>query len=299
VAGIGLTLLLASGCDNPEGGAVAGPGSTGTSAAPPPAVVYPLDAYRQRPDDRETIRSAGYAVFARCMSRFGLAVPMPSSPGRGSRPVAPERFGLTDERHAARFGYHPAPASVVKPTPPALSAAAEAVAEGTGTGYHGGRPVPRGGCSAEARRVLNHGTTAPPDPALADRLDLEAHRAMRIDGKALRVFGEWRGCMRRAGHTYADPFAANNDPRFRTARPSRREIAVAVADVRCKRAVNLVPVLTAVEAEHQERLVAANRSALAGIRAVNQVVARNAARELAADAGRAAAPLDAGSPAGR
>jgi hypothetical protein len=284
-AGIGLTLLLASGCDSPQGGAVAGPEATGASASPPPAVVYPLDAYRQRPEDRETIRSAGYGIFARCMSRFGLAVPPPSSGGRGSGPVAPERFGLTDEGHAARFGYHPAPASVVRPAPPALSVAAEAVAEGTGTGYHGGKRVPRGGCSAEARRVLNRGTSAPADPALADRLDLEAHRTMRTDGRVLRVFGEWRGCMSRAGHAYADPFEANNDPLFRTAQPSRREIAVAVADVRCKRAVDLVPVLSAVEIEHQARLVAANRSALERIRAVDDVVARNAARELAAGAG--------------
>jgi hypothetical protein len=41
--------------------------------------------------------------------------------------------------------------------------------------------------------------------------------------------------MNEAGFRYANPFAANDDPRFQTATPTKLEIATATADVRCKR----------------------------------------------------------------
>jgi hypothetical protein len=48
--------------------------------------------------------------------------------------------------------------------------------------------------------------------------------------------------MRRAGFAYRDPMQADDDPAFRTDRPSRREVAVALADVGCKQSVGLVAV---------------------------------------------------------
>jgi hypothetical protein len=288
LAAVVVTLLLGAGCSSVSGGPAAAPDPTGAGATAGPAGAYPLDEYRQSARDREVIRSAGYRRFARCMSRFGLAVP-PLSAGGGARPVAPERFGLEDERHAARFGYHRAPETVVRATPPSLPAAAEAVAEGTGPASYRGRPVPRGGCFEEARQGLERGATVPPDPSLADRLDLASGRRTRTDSRVREKFGEWRHCMSRQGHAYEDPFAANNDPEFRTPEPSGPEIAVAVDDVRCKRAVGLVPVMTAVERENQRELIAENLGALARIKAFNEVVARNARAEPAA-AGSPATP---------
>lgn len=46
--------------------------------------------------------------------------------------------------------------------------------------------------------------------------------------------------MRRAGFDYADPLVAHRDPVFQGERPSGQEIAMATADVRCKKEVDLV-----------------------------------------------------------
>ena len=62
--------------------------------------------------------------------------------------------------------------------------------------------------------------------------------------------------MGRAGFHYATPRQANNDPAWRTPRPSTRERATAVADARCKRQVQLVDLWATVETAYQQHQVA-------------------------------------------
>jgi hypothetical protein len=95
--------------------------------------------------------------------------------------------------------------------------------------------------------------------------------------------------MRRAGLGYADPMQANDDPAFHTPRPSRREIAVATTDVRCKQAVGLVEVWAVVEAAYQRRALDRHATQLRILKRWLDTRRRSAARvtaQLGGDGGR-------------
>jgi hypothetical protein len=83
--------------------------------------------------------------------------------------------------------------------------------------------------------------------------------------------------MKQSGLDYADPMKAIDDPAFRTPTASQREIQVAVADVRCKKATNFVNVMASVETAYQQRAVKTNADALKVIKENIAIRERNAA----------------------
>lgn len=239
------------------------------------AEALPLDAFLLSDAQREVLRRATYAVHARCMSRFGFAVPH-LSPPRAVAPAASERYGIVDQANAARNGYHPVPRRTPARSGATLSPAAEKVSSGTGPRTVGGRKVPDGGCLGEARRVVSRAAPTIRDPMLAEKLSLDSFRRTLGDERVLAVQREWRACMAEAGYRYRDPLAANDDPAFRTPAPSPREIAVAVTDVRCKDEIGLVTAVTAVEAEYQQQIIVANARDLRALRELHRVILGNA-----------------------
>lgn len=250
--------------------------------ADPGGLSLPLDGYQPSPAARRTINEASAVLLVRCMRRFGFEVPRP-------RPTGPppsangSRYGLVDEEQARRHGYHPPPKAGAgrpggPPSEPELSPAAEAVAEGTGQRVPG---LPAGGCLGEARRKLAEGGPTPADPSLVDRLSLESYTRSEQDSRTRRVFGAWSGCMRRAGYDYVDPMKANDDPAFRTARPSAREIAIATADVRCKRETNVVGTWATVETAYQQRAIDRHAEQLQAAKALLEAEVRTATRIVA------------------
>jgi hypothetical protein len=143
---------------------------------------------------------------------------------------------------------------------------------------HGSAQVPAGGCLGQALRELAKGGPIPADPDLAERLGLESYvRSSQVEPMRA-VFTKWAACMKQAGFDYADPRKANNDPAFRTERASKREIATAVADVRCKREVHMVDAWATVETAYQQRQVAQHKEQLEILADALQTQTRNAAR---------------------
>jgi hypothetical protein len=79
--------------------------------------------------------------------------------------------------------------------------------------------------------------------------------------------------MSKAGFAYSTPMDANNDPRWSGEEVTQAEIAVAVADVNCKKKTNLVGIRMAVDAAYQRAAIAANAIEL---KAVKTALARQA-----------------------
>jgi hypothetical protein len=241
--------------------------------------VLPLDRYRLSPTQAEMVDRARNRLFSGCMRRFGFDLATPAASRQLTVVGNAQRYGVDDEAQAGTHGYHPAtppPAAPVRE--PRLSAAAEAIADGSGPRTYRGRRVPAGGCLGQALRQLGRGGPVPADPGLAERLGLESYVRTSESGPMWPVFARWSACMGRAGFHYATPRQANNDPAWRTPRPSTRELATAVADARCKRQVQLVDLWATVETAYQQHQVAQHADQLEVLARALATRVSNAAR---------------------
>jgi hypothetical protein len=281
-----LTAALAIGLGSCTGTATNGSDAGEPPLGPPLSVsdlktfVLPLDSYQRNDRQTREIERALIRLFQDCMRRYGFDVNVPSPalpPYTGNE----RRYGITSEGAVRFLGYHPPPLPGDDPRgrTPRLSSAAQAVAEGSSELTK--RGVPKGGCFGEARRSLEKGSNSSADPMLGELLALQSYERSRGDSRVQSGFSRWSACMRRAGHNYKSPDAATNDPAFRTAEPTAREKAVALADVRCKRHTNLVNLWATVETSYQKRYVEQHSEQLAALRHDLDIQIRNASRILA------------------
>src|SRR3954453_14012995 len=68
-------------------------------------LVLPLDPYELDPRDLLTVNRAHRALMADCLGRHGIDIQFPD-PRTIPWARHEQRYGLTDEAHAARHGYH-------------------------------------------------------------------------------------------------------------------------------------------------------------------------------------------------
>ncbi len=88
----------------------------------------------------------------------------------------------------------------------------------------------------------------------------DTFEASQRDPAVVTVFGEWSACMRAAGFAYRVPADAPADPAWALSKEATApEIAVAEADVGCKRATGLIAVWSAAEEAAQLAVIAAHR----------------------------------------
>lgn len=256
----------------------------------PGQITLPLDAYQMSLDDTVRVDRAVYVLVTRCMGSFGFDYDEPFNERSTSGPttVNARRYGLLDEAHAAAYGYKPGPAGPsekdqAEATGTLLQESPEArniLGGKGGPSSYRGRKVPPGGCFGEARRQVAKG--GPPfDPQLPEKMATDSFMRMENDSRVQAAYRRWSKCMAREGFDYPSSRAANNDERWSTPKPTAAEIAVAVADVRCKKRVNLVGVRMAVETAYQRQLIEQNAEALHMVETGNQRTLRNAADVLA------------------
>jgi hypothetical protein len=240
----------------------------------------PLDPYRLGLQNLGDVPKADDILLARCIHRFGYDIPPPvehQAPAGGLG----DRYGVTDEQQAQSRGYH-GPANLAAPAAGVVfSPVVDAIATGRGQSSYNGQAVPNGGCLGEAQRKLQEGAPAASDASLGESLSLESYDLSQRDSRVLKVFMDWSSCMNRSGYSYANPRNANNDPMFAANDPSPQEIAVAVADLRCKKETNLVNVWATVETAYQSRLIEQNAAALSVLKKNFEVQKKNAAAVLA------------------
>src|SRR5262249_27537689 len=88
------------------------------------------------------------------------------------------------------------------------------------------------------------------------------------DPRMVAVDAAWSTCMKDKGFHYANPVAALTDPQWTPkgsgpTTPTTKEVAVATADLACKRSTNLMGVAVAVETAYDQQYIASHRAQLA------------------------------------
>jgi len=236
-------------------------------------ISLPLDAYVQDFAERQTILKAEYALTKECVEQFGFQFDAPAwdkSPAEmpnGGQPAHYRLYGLLDEEHAMQMGYH---SYGEFPAREAAYAAEErpddyynVVAAKFGGGTYNGIPIPDGGCVGAARREVEGAT----DLSAPLQLAFDAWTAANRDSRVAAGFAKWSKCMADSGYHYSTPMEANNDPKWSGDKASAEEIAVAVADVNCKKTTNLVGIRMAVDAAYQRRAISEHGEELHAVQA--------------------------------
>jgi hypothetical protein len=262
-----------------DGGAAGGSSGGASENSAAPKIVsaaemrLPIEQYMFTNSQRGRIVEAKEKVIELCVQRFGLTY----EPSEQSRSFQPEtltalRYGITSESDAAGYGYRPAGSegstAPVKPKP--VTKEVKMLLKGTTVaGEYRGRTVPEGGCIGESRRALQDTEKdgGGGDAEVSNKINANSWQLSYQDKRVRVVFNKWAHCMQRAGHHYADPMEANNDPRWRkTASATSDEKKVAVADARCKKAYNVVGTWYASDRAYQERMIKEHSAELKSVR---------------------------------
>lgn len=172
-------------------------------------------------------------------------------------------YGLLDLQHAQQMGYHSyGTKSAIEAKYNDEHHSADyynVVAAFSGGGVYQGQRIPEGGCIAQARRAVEGASV---DPDLPSKLNFASWTSQNSDSRVKAGFAAWSKCMSRVGFSYDTPRNANNDDRWSTETASQEEIAVAVADVNCKKETNLVGIRMAVDSSYQRLAIAAHGTKL-------------------------------------
>jgi hypothetical protein len=256
----------------------------------PGQIILPLDVYVPDAKDRSTVLRAQYRQVGACMERFGFSFDAPpwdetAADSLGvSQPSHYRLYGLLDETHAAEEGYHVS--ETQSQTERESSEASRSrdyynvIAAKFGGGTYDGQAIPRGGCMAEAQRVISAGSSAF-DSTLPERLSFESWDRSNSDSRVIAAFESWSECMSRSGFSYQTPMDANNDKNWSGETASAAEIAVAMADVACKKQTNLTGIRMAVDAAYQRAEITLNAQELNDVYEGQQRELENAVRLLA------------------
>ncbi|WP_017537876.1 hypothetical protein [Nocardiopsis halophila] len=276
--GPALALLAAAGC-------AAGPqAGDRDGAVPVPPEVYalhvPFDAYRLSVVDHQEVEYARDLIMRACMRGLGKEWEVLEPPVRDPAPTDRRRYGLIEPQVAERYGYR------MPPSPPEVEKRLQVQEEREGLAPEDERAAygddGEGGCWARAQERLRE-DVPPPAEARVFEYESRAYEASMEAPAVERVFGDWSACMKDDGFDYPDPMEALGDPAWaHSERPSAHEIAVAEADVRCKRATRLVQVWSGAESRIQLEAVHAEPEEFEGF-ARAKSAELEAAREVIAE----------------
>lgn len=213
-------------------------------------ISLPLDPYVPSGQHDELIDRAKHVLTARCMARFGLNWSTLSASTAENRPRHLGRYGVFDAKAAAEHGYV-GPARKLGPGPADRQ-------------LSGDERDALGGCQGEATRELGEQPAA--EAELLGLLQKQATWYAEQDHRLRAGFKLWSACMARGGFDYPQPWAANDQSRWKDPRNRDEQILTAATDVACKLEVNLVGLWVAVESAYQLRLMQPLGEALASAR---------------------------------
>ncbi len=216
------------------------------------ALRLPFDAYAFSLSEMYAISNAEDLLTQQCMRAKGHDWQVIKRPTDLKDLRNRRRYGVIEIRIAQQFGYHVpegllTPAEVEQQYDRRDSGMSETQREAA---------LGEGGCGHEAVKQLRPAEAA--DPERLQQLGRESLVNSQDEPRVTAAMDSWRNCMRETGFTYQDPFAAMSDSKWwadDSAGPSRDEISVAVADVRCKERTSLIDVWHATEVKIQEELI--------------------------------------------
>lgn len=237
-------------------------------------LTSPLLAYTESPVEQAAYERAKRVLALRCAARFGVQGTLPAPGTRAPTYFAitlARRYGLVDLDRARTEGYLPDP--VFTDVGPGWDPAAEEYAVMNGATEDGrvasptdrsGRPVPDGGCLREASSALGWTAQRRADREYLVALMDRSYNRTLTDSRVLAATRSWSTCMREAG---SGSFAQRDQARQAVGPgDNQQQVAMAVADVTCAQAANLVGTWSAVDQAHQRALMAVDSARLDGIR---------------------------------
>lgn len=261
-------------------------------------ITLPLDAYELSLRDSATIDRAEYQLTQACMKQFGFAFDAPPwdswtagvpQSDLDSNPAHYRLFGLLDEEHAAQYGYHVPETKAETETayrePENSRDYANVLGAKFSGGTYQGQQIPDGGCIGQARRQFEGGGPSF-DSSLPERTNFEAWDRSNRDSRVISAYTDWSACMKDAGFDYRTPADSNNDTRWNGDEATAAEIAVASADVTCKKQTNLVGVRMAVDAAYQRGAIQAHAPEFNALKLGHLRQIDNAVAALATGAGK-------------
>ncbi|WP_328885451.1 hypothetical protein [Streptomyces sp. NBC_00316] len=249
-------------------------------------LVLPLQQYMQTYEDSVVIERAGRSLETECMAGFGFTITFPpvgtNPPPNADDSNMPRRYGITDRDAAAKYGYGLPPENGEHPQPPKLTPAAVAVLTGRkglnpraeqAPATYQGKKIPKDGCQGAAFNKIG----AQIDFGLSSRLDHDSLVKSQEDPKVQQVIKAWSGCMKKKGYSVEDPYAAVNlVPKVEGAAASAKDISIALADIDCKKEVDLVHIWYSVDAAIQKQQVEENQLALEQLKQKNAKAVKTA-----------------------
>ncbi|MFE6916718.1 hypothetical protein [Streptomyces rubiginosohelvolus] len=267
-----------AGGGEPKLGAVPTPGHLDAAQ-----ITTPLDAYLPSPEENYTLKKARVLLVNSCMRELGYAQnPQPLSRFSGEAYLEHSEFLVVPLEQAERYGYKKPPED--KGTDAgAESRYAKSVTDTQGGLLTGkvptfnGKKVPAEGCEGEALRIITKGAATAEEVTMPDGSAAgsgkggfgEGYAEMVVSsarGKAMAKVREdsrfrdaterWSDCMEKQGYDYDSPSSSWNDKKWADAsRAGKQEIAVAVADMGCKKQVNYLGVGIAVETAYEKQVI--------------------------------------------
>ncbi|MFD8716551.1 hypothetical protein ACFV2H_00610 [Streptomyces sp. NPDC059629] len=248
-----------------------------------PVPVLPLDSYGVSAQQQAVLDQAVDKLAGTCMKAKGYTWPARLKRLGVARSANERRYGVTDPEAVRVYGYHLAPPVGVTAEQLAEEARQEkkrkALMTDALTKAYTGRDGATtgsslmGGCRGEALKQL--GLLRLEALTAVDLAQQQGWKRTEADSRAKAVNAKWSACMKKAGHAYADPHVAAADPAWWTKgegdsaarKKSRaREIATAVADVKCKQQVDYVTVWQSVETTYQDKIIKVNKQELEDVR---------------------------------
>ncbi|MET9499720.1 hypothetical protein [Streptomyces sp. NPDC006552] len=221
-------------------------------------------------DEIAELNSASIVLARECMRDFGVSLPEPPERTQiGPVNRMERRYGLADEKMAREHGYHLGSRDprTAKKEKWGLSRDQRLILTGTSSSNgkqapkvteFNGREIPSGGCwKVGERRLTPKGMTFGESSKIRE-LDRKGFMESEKDPQVQAAFSTWASCMTSKGYSYPNPYAPAADSKFQGNIENKAEIKVAVADVNCKKRVNLVGVWYGVERSKQQSLIKMN-----------------------------------------
>ncbi|MFJ8442772.1 hypothetical protein [Kitasatospora griseola] len=235
----------------------------GAVIRPDGSLILPLDAYDST-NAQDVLARATTVLAQQCMRGKGLELPAALMEQAASKPPPPSViYGVLNMDDARAYGYRMPPAPANSPVPP--GADSSEITEAVTQAYFDDRKQNKPGCRSEAQKQLDAENVLNDNVYLQD-LRSEARTAAHRDSRVTAVTAKWSACMKAAGFDYPDPTAPAHDrsllgkglptPAGAALPPtSPAEVAVAVADVTCKRQTQYLETVALVTAAYQQEII--------------------------------------------